>query len=322
MEAHVVGGEQTNAALAIDVGRVLSKAQRERVHLRLGALDGDAGLEPRFDEPRAAGRALEPARVVTRRVEEVDHGCRRPKRRRETRERRRERRDADDVERSPVELDRLPDDVGRRSQTRAPKRLADDGDRMASGRHVIARLEGAAEDHGDADELEEVSGGDFAEQVLVRTARAVERHRRLKCRDAGENFVAIAVRLVVRVRRHTVRIAGRVAQIQVHQALGLDAGFGREQNRVDGAENGGVEPDAERERYDGDEREPRALDEHATPEADVLKQIVHGISVVHQYGERVLEVHGILLFAGGECAELVDGRFHLVFGDVALPHQP
>src|SRR5262245_14711972 len=71
----------------------------------------------------------------------------------------------------------------------------------------------------------------------------------------------------------------RCVGADVDDAAGFQNGQRAQEQRVGQAENRGVGTNSQRQRYDGDQREPRILDQYADGEAQVLDDGWHWLSL-------------------------------------------
>ena len=155
-----------------------------------------------------------------------------------------------------------------------PESVADDDDVAAVGR-VFLRREGAAENHGRAEEAEVRFGnvnamhllGHFAGEIEARTAEVV-----------GGDILQHAGLLAPVVElggRSNAKVAIRRCVHHLHHAVGIRIGERLEQHRVHHREDGGVGSDAEGERGNRGDGEGRIADEHAQGVAEVAEEIAH-----------------------------------------------
>ena len=94
--------------------------------------------------------------------------------------------DADDGERLAVEVNRLADDRRIGGKRSAPQRVADDGDRMLSRRHIVRGQQRAAELRADAKRLEVVADDELRDDALGIDAAPEAREHHHRRREALE----------------------------------------------------------------------------------------------------------------------------------------
>ena len=173
-----------------------------------------------------------------------------------------------------VEIDGAADDLRVAGEALAPEAFADDDDGVAAGDGVLADLEAAAEHGAHAEQIEEVGGDDLpvrpGELVVADGERGRGRHRDGR---AGENGVE---------RSEIADVLERgVAAAPVGEDDGEAGLVDRARNRAldevaQPAKDGGVGPDAQRER-----------EYHDGGEAGRLAELSESVAEIGEHGRRV-----------------------------------
>ena len=185
------------------------------------------------------------------------------------------RRDAGHGERRAVEVNRAADRVGARAESRAPPRVADDGDRCGVALDIVARRDHPPERRVDAQHRKVRA----ADQLDVRSLGSVAEAERggglLMNRDCGKRLRSCAEIGEVGECRHVEPLPGATAAKDTHQFIGpLDRQRPQEQ-AVDHREDRAAAADAEGQRenrHDG-QRRPAHRDSHRVGE--VVKKGSH-----------------------------------------------
>jgi hypothetical protein len=139
-------------------------------------------------------------------------------------------------------------------------------------RTVVLRQERPADRGPDAEHLKVVAGDDLAHREPRAVIQVERREHRAVAGDVFEDVVLGAKIEIVRVRGRAERPEPRGAREHVDQAIGRRDRQRLEQQRVDDREERGVETDADCQRRDGDQREPRALSQPAQRVTDVREK--------------------------------------------------
>ena len=244
----------------------LLQAAQEGAHLGLRLLQGDprpqAGLDLKVaDRPRALGPpaperhpGLADVRVLEARRHDADH---------------------------PVRLaagDHLAaDDAGIAPEAALPEAVAEE-DHRRSARPVLHGREAAPEDRSDPEERKQV-GRDGVDLDLLRPLGTRQRHAPAAAVGGHplEDGALVLQVHVVQVRPGAVvALDERMLRREGDDPLRLHVGEGPEEEAVEHAEDGDVDPDPERHGEHGNGREPRALEEQPESEAEILAQRVQG----------------------------------------------
>ena len=132
----------------------------------------------------------------------------------------------------------------------------------------IVRRERPADDSRNAEEAERVRRGHAAGQPLGPLSR---RHQDVLHGPANHGLEDVILFLILDELGNLEKCAasrpcaGRVANLDLSDATGIEIGKGIQHHVVDDAEYRGRRTDAKRQRQDGQDREPRTIDESAEP---------------------------------------------------------
>ena len=235
----------------------------------VGLGQGDAQPETRLDEERGVAPIVEHGESG----QLFGHHVRDIERRRQAADGAREvgRPHPDHRVRAAADAHLVSDDVRVASECALPVSIVEHHDRMPAARDVVARQQGAS-DRGIDSQHREVAAGDRLRrrQANASTLPAVDRQRyEIGGRDVAEHrggAVADILEIGVGQRAELERC---LVQIEVDYLFRpLDRRIAKD-HRVDEAEDGGVGPDAERQRENGNRRERRALGQGPNAVADV-----------------------------------------------------
>ena len=154
--------------------------------------------------------------------------------------------------------------------------MADDGHWNVGARTLLLRGKRAAERQSDAKRLEETGSGDVDEDPSRAVALLQADEPEAVRSDGAEQVPAAAQELVVGPTERTIVVGPlTMAAVDAHQ-LGVDVADSRlEQERVDDAERGRVDANAERQHEDGDEGEGGLPPQQAETEGQVLNEASH-----------------------------------------------
>ena len=198
------------------------------------------------------------------------------------------RRDADDRVPLPVQRHRSPDDLWIAAEEALPRAVADDRDGVGTRTGILIAHERAAELRRRAEHVEEVGGDDGAHDSLRLSARR-DAERGVRPSGHAREHVggALSHVEVVRDRARTVVEAARVRPIELHQLRFVaDAGERSERQRLDGGEDGGVEPDPECERQHGNGCQSRLRAQDADGVSQISEERRHDWPSVVSHSER------------------------------------
>jgi len=112
--------------------------------------------------------------------------------------------------------------------------------------------------------------------VHPRSIAANGEPNRNESEDFRQSRTAVAHTLVVPVREAVPPRLARIRAQELDQLLRLSHRQHAEHERVDQAEDCRVRTDAERQRHDGNRREPVLFDEHPNGKSEVLNHVVQG----------------------------------------------
>jgi hypothetical protein len=187
------------------------------------------------------------------------------------------RRDADHGERAPVDGHRAPDDARVGAEALAPQPVAEHDDRARHGRGVLVGDEEAPERGAHAEHREVVPRDELAPDGEAGRAAALHHRRRgavgddalqPACPRAEVEVVRVGARPVAPVAD---AVLGPLARVHAHELPGPLDGERPQEERVDEAEDDGVDADAQGERADGGQREAGRLHELAQRITNVLQ---------------------------------------------------
>ena len=254
------------AASRVDLGIAGGEAGRDARHVELRLLQRDAGPEPRHDGEVAP--AAPPFHVVGVRQRQRQEGIDALAGEQEA-----ARQDSDDLAAPAVQGHDPAECFGVAAEPALPEIVADHGRpraRVAAAAGVLG-AKAAPVRRRDAQRLEEVGGRDDAGDPLHLAAVRAEVEERLRVGRHALEGLALACRVAVVRRRHDVAVLAdaRDAVPHDHQAIGFAVRQRPQQHRVDDAEDGRVDADAERQRRDGDEGEAGLAQQRADAVAEV-----------------------------------------------------
>jgi hypothetical protein len=252
------------------LGVGLRVALLQDLHLGAHLGEGDARLEACEDVEEIAAvvdlLAVEERRLERPRGEELDL------REREARERRRQH--ADDRVRTSVERQRPADHVALTAEVRLPETVGEKNDGRTAGPLLVGG-EGPSELRSDAEQREVVLRDHQRENLLgvAETGDGVGVEGRNG--EVAEHPLALAHHLEARPGEAPLDdVLLRVRRAELHDTPRVPVGQGREEDRVDEAEDGGVGADSERQRDHRDGREPGRLPQRT----DGVANRLHGSS--------------------------------------------
>ena len=190
------------------------------------------------------------------------------------------RRHPNDGVRCAIQGDGLADELVIGTELARPQAVAQNHFRVAADFLVPVGNKGATAIGLDAEDIEEVTAHERGVQLLrLGLTAPIQRDGKGDGRQAGENVVLVAVVLVIGERSAGELEVGigveryGVAREKLRQTRRFLDRQRVEEDRVDNRENGGVGPDAQRQREHGHEGEAGALLEHAQAAPQVLLEV-------------------------------------------------
>jgi hypothetical protein len=184
---------------------------------------------------------------------------------------------AHDRQRGGVDLDRLPDDVRIGTELAPPESIAEHDDGMAAGRDFVRRQQRAAARGAYPEDLKVVPGDELPEDLAGATASAQVDLDERGSHEPRERTIVIADVLIVGIRHAKMAPGTRFAVDDMEPGRPVDARERGQREALDHREDGGVEPDAQRQDADNGEREGRVLGEGADRVPNVAHQIAQGL---------------------------------------------
>ena len=278
MEPHIRRRQHARPRVFVRRGVLLPEPRKDRVNLRARLFDGAAVGEPRLDEQPSRPTAIQTRqpRILIRRPlhagehQALRHRHRDPEITGHARHRSAEsvRRDADHGVCHARDGHRFTDDAFAAAKLLLPQAVAEDDDRgTARGRCFLWEKSPTAAD-ADPEQVE----------VICRDGLAGDEQRPMgdgenppdKCMGGGalQRVDALDDIEKVRIGRGQLREVAARARVNLHEPVGLGQRDPAKEHRIDDGKQGGVEPDANRHRQNGDARQRWLLDEltHSQPE--------------------------------------------------------
>ena len=164
--------------------------------------------------------------------------------------------------------------------------MAQDHNRVRIRRPIFFRQERASERRFHAENIEIVSRNQITPDALARAGMRETAHDDAINKDAGEDRVAVAVILVVRIRLQADVGAVVRSSVKLDQLRWLVHGQRSQQNGVDQAEDGSVRANAERHGQNRERGESTVLQELAPAVANVLQKCSHNVAPIGLRAQR------------------------------------